>query len=416
MNPPDEFDPSTVPPVRRKRVPVEQTSSVSEPRPAPRRSSPQQQSDGKSRAQQPRVQQPQPEEYVVLPPPSSGGRKLLAIGAISLLVLGIMLGSVVLWASRKINPSGEQGAVVASLVVPSGATTSSIAGLLADKCVISDARMFKYYSGWKNAGPWNAGEYVEFRTSSSFDQAIEVLDKGPVPVQAKVVRVIEGTRLQEALVAIAAQMGTVTAKELQQTLDSGKILSTYKPADVTSWEGLLFPDTYEFEKTATPQVILQTMATQMEKVLDGLGYDKAEALQGRSAYQLITIASLIEKEAGAPAEERGMISRVISNRLDDSETLGIDASVLYGLDRPSGALSKSDLASDTPYNTRKVKGLPPTPISLPGMASLQAAIDPTQGTWKYYVLTANSPPKHLFTDSYKEFLSAKAEAQARGVF
>ena len=353
---------------------------------------------------------------MVLPAPSGGGRNLIAIGAVSLLVLGIMLGSLLRWASRKINPSGEQGEVIASLVVPSGATTASIAGLLAENGVVSDARMFRYYTGWKNAGPWNAGEYVEFRASSSFDQAIEVLDAGPVPIQAKVVRVTEGTRLKDALITIADQMGTITAEQLQETLDSGKILSAYKPEDVTSWEGLLFPDTYEFEETATPQVILQTMATQMEKVLDGLGYDKAQALQGRSSYELITIASLIEKETGSPVEERGKISRVISNRLDDSETLGIDASVLYGLDRASGSLSKSDLASNTPYNTRKVKGLPPTPIALPGKASLEAAIDPPAGTWRYYVLTSNDPPEHLFTDSYNEFLRAKDDAQARGVF
>ena len=446
MNSPEEFDPTSVKPVvRRQRPrPTEEPAGASAPsdgdtqqpaqtqaqRPKPSssvkptaapESAPAQRSAAAPRsaaAEPARRARPQAatDEYVVLPAPSGGGRNLIAIGAISLLVLGIMLGSLLLWASRKINPSGEQGEVIASLVVPSGATTASIAGLLAENGVVSDARMFRYYTGWKNAGPWNAGEYVEFRASSSFDQAIEVLDAGPVPIQAKVVRVTEGTRLKDALITIADQMGTITAEQLQETLDSGKILSAYKPEDVTSWEGLLFPDTYEFEETATPQVILQTMATQMEKVLDGLGYDKAQALQGRSSYELITIASLIEKETGSPVEERGKISRVISNRLDDSETLGIDASVLYGLDRASGSLSKSDLASNTPYNTRKVKGLPPTPIALPGKASLEAAIDPPAGTWRYYVLTSNDPPEHLFTDSYNEFLRAKDDAQARGVF
>ncbi len=446
MNSSEEFDPASVKPVvRRQRPrPTEEPAGASAPsdgdsqqpaqtqaqRPKPsssvkptaaQESAPAQRSAAAPRsaaAEPARRARPQAatDEYVVLPAPSGGGRNLIAIGAISLLVLGIMLGSLLLWASRKINPSGEQGEVIASLVVPSGATTASIAGLLAENGVVSDARMFRYYTGWKNAGPWNAGEYVEFRASSSFDQAIEVLDAGPVPIQAKVVRVTEGTRLKDALITIADQMGTITAEQLQETLDSGKILSAYKPEDVTSWEGLLFPDTYEFEETATPQVILQTMATQMEKVLDGLGYDKAQALQGRSSYELITIASLIEKETGSPVEERGKISRVISNRLDDSETLGIDASVLYGLDRASGSLSKSDLASNTPYNTRKVKGLPPTPIALPGKASLEAAIDPPAGTWRYYVLTSNDPPEHLFTDSYNEFLRAKDDAQARGVF
>lgn len=414
MNPPEEFDPLSVKPVVRRQRSSDAATPAEAPEPT---SKPQVQ---QSRVQQSRVQEPSEQreydDFVVLPPSSRGGRKLLAIGGISVLVLGILLGSLLLWSSQKINPSGVQGKVVASLVVPAGATTASISGLLANSKVISDARMFTYYAGWKNAGPWNAGEYVEFRTNSSFDEAIAVLSAGPVPVSTKVVRVIEGTRLQDALIAIADQMGTVTAEQLQQTLDSGKILSAYKPEGVTSWEGLLFPDTYEFEETATPQVILQIMATQMDKVLTGLGYEKAQVLQGRSAYELITIASLIEKESGAPPEERGKISRVINNRLDDSETLGIDASVLYGLGRASGSLSKSDLASDTAYNTRKVKGLPPTPISLPGKASLEAAIDPTKGLWKYYVLTSNDPPEHLFTDSYNEFLRAKDDALARGVF
>jgi len=353
---------------------------------------------------------------VTLPPRTSGGRRLLAIGGLVLLVLGVLVGGLMVWASRQINPSGPQGERIESLVVPSGSTTDAISIQLADAGVISDARMFTYYVGWKNAGPWNAGDYVEFRKSSSFDEAIEVLDAGPVPVASNVVRITEGTRVTDALVSIAEQMGTMTPAQLQEELDSGRIVSAYKPPDSTSWEGLLFPDTYEFEESATPQLILQTMATKMDDVLDELGYDKAEALQGRSAYELITIASLIEKETGTPPEERGMISRVISNRLDDDETLGIDAAVLYGLGRSSGELTRSDLDAETPYNTRKVVGLPPTPIAMVSRASLEAAINPTPGEWKYYVLTSNDPPTHFFTASYSEFNKAKADAQDRGVF
>ena len=167
---------------------------------------------------------------------------------------------------------------------------------------------------------------------------------------------------------------------------------------------------------ATAQEILQTMATKMDDVLDGLGYDKAESLQGRTPYELVTIASLVERETGQPPEERGKIARVIMNRLDDGEPLGIDAANLYGLGRTSGELTKADLAVESPYNVRKNKGLPPTPICLPGEASLRAAIEAPAGTWRYYVLTTKDPPTHLFTDSYREFQKAKADAQARGVF
>jgi UPF0755 protein len=356
------------------------------------------------------------DEYVLLPPPTSGGRRLLAVGGIVVLLVGLLVGGLLVWASRQVDPSGDPGEVVDAITVPSGASTDDIAALLADEGVISSARMFRYYVGWKGAGPWEAGQYVEFRQNSSFDEAIEVLDDGPLPAQASVVRIIEGTRLVDALAQIAEQVPSVTVEQLQAALDSGEVTSAYKPPEVASWEGLLFPDTYQFEEGASAQLILQTMATKMDQVLDRLGYERAEALRGRSAYELITIASLIEKETGAPPEERGMISRVISNRLDEGETLGIDASVLYGLGRTSGELTQTDLDTETPYNTRIVTGLPPTPIALPGEASLAAAIAPPEGTWRYYVLTSNDPPTHVFTDDYDEFLEARDDARERGVF
>ena len=451
MTPPDEFDHLDVQPVVRQRrrqgaadggAPVEDASRAAnrqvptEPgRAGPQRQRPQDQEPQRQRpgsqepqrsraqnAQRPQGRRPDPrrttadDDYVVLPPPTSGARRLFAVGGAAVMVLAILIGGLLLWASRQVDPSGEPGELVASVVVPSGSSTEAIAELLAQEGVISDARMFRYYVGWKGAGPWDAGEYVDFRTDSSFDEAIEVLDSGPVQAQARVIRIIEGRRLSDALVQISEQLPALTVEVLQDTLDSGAVTSAYKPPEVASWEGLLFPDTYEFDEAVTAQEVLQAMATKMEDVLDGLGYDKAETLQGRTAYELVTIASLIEKETGAPAEERGMISRVISNRLDDDETLGIDASVLYGLGRDAGELTRSDLDTETPYNTRIITGLPPTPIALPGEASLAAAIEPSDGDWRYYVLVSNDPPQHFFTDDYDEFLEAKSDAQADGVF
>jgi UPF0755 protein len=179
---------------------------------------------------------------------------------------------------------------------------------------------------------------------------------------------------------------------------------------------MLFPDTYEFADDATAQQILQTLADEMTERLDELGYERAPTLQGRSPYDLVSTASLVEREAGAPPEERGKVARVIYNRLDAEEPLGVDAAILYGLGRSSGELTQSELETDGPYNTRLRTGLPPTPIGMPGLASLEAAIAAPEGNWRYYVLTSNDPPSHLFTDSYEEFLDAKEEAQANGVF
>ena len=356
------------------------------------------------------------DESVRLPPATRSGPRLLAVFGLAIAVLGVVVISVVFWATRQISPSGGQGDLVAEVVVPSGSSTDAIAKLLEEADVITNARMFRWYTSWKSEGPWKAGRYVEFRKNSSFDEAIAVLDKGPVPIDAVTVRIQEGRRLVDALADINAVFPNLSVEQLQATLDSGEVTSKYKPPEVANWEGFLFPDTYEFLDEASAQEILQTMASKMDDVLDQLGYDRAEALQGRTPYELVTIASLVERETGQPADERGKIARVVMNRLDAGEPLGIDAANLYGLGRTSGELTKSDLASDSPYNVRKFKGLPPTPICLPGRASLQAAIQAPQGSWRYYVLTTKDPPTHLFTDSYKEFQQAKADAQARGVF
>jgi UPF0755 protein len=227
----------------------------------------------------------------------------------------------------------------------------------------------------------------------------------------------------DALDRIANTFPNVSVDALKEALASGAVTSKYLPPemalepDVTRrWEGMLAPDTYRFEKTATAQLILQTLSDQMSKVLDELGYDKAEALAGRSAYDLVKMASLIEREAGDPDDEKPKIARVINNRLDDNEPLGIDATILYGLNKRAGDLTQSDLQTDTPYNSRLHPGLPPTPISLVSEASLKAAIQPAPGAWKWYVLTSKNPATHAFTDNYQEFLRAKEKAQKDGVF
>ncbi|MFV0316312.1 MAG: endolytic transglycosylase MltG [Microthrixaceae bacterium] len=377
---------------------------------------PQSPGDPELRVRRERRTQVVTEEWERLPRDTNGGRKVLTIGVAVVLVFAFVVGAGFLWVSRKMNPPGDPGELVASIEVPTGSSTDSIARILADADVISDAGLFSRYVGLKSAGPWEAGNYTDFRLNSSFDEAIEVLDGGPLPVGATQVRITEGKRVSDAITQIAEQHPNVDEEALLLALGSGEVTSQYLPERTTSWEGLLFPDTYEFSDDATATEILQTLADEMSDNLDELGYDRAETLRGYSAYDVLKVASLAERETGQPEEERGQISRVIYNRLDENEPLGIDAAVLYGLGRDSGELTQSDLDTDTPYNTRINPGLPPTPIGLPSMAALSAAIDPPEGNWRYYVLVSNDPPSHLFTNSYQEFQRAKAQAQADGVF
>ncbi|HKY16104.1 MAG TPA: endolytic transglycosylase MltG [Microthrixaceae bacterium] len=347
---------------------------------------------------------------------SAGGRTLRIVGVIAM-ILAILAAAVVVWVMRQFDPPGEAGAQVPSVTIPEGSGVAGIAEILASSDIIESATVFEWYARFRGEGAdWRAGEYVSFREQSSMAEAVEVLDAGPVPPQVASITIPPGRRLADALAVIDEAFPEMTVEQLQAALTSGKVTSKYLPAGSSNWEGLLAPDTYQFEKDATPETVLQTLADQMADVLDEAGYDRAEALAGRSAYEMITIASMVEREAGTAPDEKGKIARVIDNRLENGEPLGVDATILYGLGRTTGALKKSELETDGPYNSRTRAGLPPTPIALPSEAALQAALQPTEGPWLYYVLVDNDPSTHLFTDDYSEFQRAKAKAQDEGVF
>ncbi len=172
-------------------------------------------------------------------------------------------------------------------------------------------------------------------------------------------------------------------------------------------EGFLFPATYDFTaKTTSAQLV----ATQLKAFESNWGqvdlrYARSKHL---TPYDVLRIASMIEKEAVAP-EDRPKVARVIYNRLHAGMTLGIDATIRYGLKIPgTKSLTLSELDSTTPYNTRKYPGLPPTPISNPGLASIQAAAHPTPGDWLYFV-AAPDKVHSFFTASAAAFERYKAE-------
>jgi UPF0755 protein len=333
-----------------------------------------------------------------------------------LLVLAIMLGGSVVWVMRQLDPAGGEGRLV-SVTIPRGVGVAGVADRLEARGVIASSTVFQWYARIQGEGEkWKAGEYVGFHENSSVSDAVKVLDGGPVPPKAASVTITPGVRLADALATISKALPHLKVSELEETLTSGKIHSKYLPPGSANWEGMLAPDTYQFEKDASAVKVLQTLADQQVKVMDRLGYDRALPLAGRSPYELVTIASMVEREAGTAPGEMGKVARTIDNRLEKNMRLGIDATVLYGLGRTSGQLTGGDLTKDTPYNTREHAGLPPTPISLPSPDALAAALQPPEGSWLYYVLVSKNPSTHFFTDSYAAFQRASAKAKKDGVF
>jgi peptidoglycan lytic transglycosylase G len=169
-----------------------------------------------------------------------------------------------------------------------------------------------------------------------------------------------------------------------------------------SLEGFLFPSTYDFTGKEPTSRLVQDQLAAFRRVWSGvdLRYAKKHRLNG---YDVLIIASMIEKEALAP-EDRAKIAAVIYNRLSQGMALGVDATLRYGLDIPGTKPLGPYVNSKNPYNTRKYAGLPPTPIANPGLPSIRAAAHPARGCWTYFL--AKPDKRHTyFTCSFKDFVN-----------
>jgi UPF0755 protein len=172
-------------------------------------------------------------------------------------------------------------------------------------------------------------------------------------------------------------------------------------------EGFLFPDTYDFGLSSKGADIVRLQLQRFDEVWRGIDLSGARA-RGRTPYDVLIVASMVERETRVPAE-RPLVAAVIYNRLDKGMTLGIDATLRYGLGiQGTRPLTRAQLASDNPYNTRRFRGLPPTPIGNPGLASMRAAARPAAVDYLYYV---RKPDKlhHFFTADAQEFCKKAAE-------
>jgi UPF0755 protein len=241
---------------------------------------------------------------------------------------------------------------------------------------------------------------------------------GPPPKPVLKIIFPEGFTIDEMAQRIKAVNEIAGEKRnLTPALDPGrytKLAESLKPPaefpykeDVAGLEGFLFPATYDFfEDTSSKELIDK----QLEAFVRAWGQLDLEYSKSRNlnAYDVLIIASMVEKEVQVP-RERPLVAAVIYNRLKAGLPLGIDATVRYGLDiPPTEPIHQSDLDSDSPYNTRKFIGLTPTPIANPGLASLQAAAHPAEVDYLYFVRKADCK-SHFFTVSEEEFLNYPRE-------
>lgn len=280
------------------------------------------------------------------------------------------------------------------------------AGLLRDKTT------FKIYLRLnKLDSKLKAGKY-EFNTGMNAADIINKIVKGDVKKDTIKITIPEGFTVKE--IAEAVEKTGLTSKEkfLSAVQDGNFDYEFLKnlPKRSGKLEGYLFPDTYEFAKSATPEQIIKKMIDRFNEIFNA-DMQRLAATRKMSIDQIVTMASIIEKEARVESE-RPIISGVYYNRLKIKQPLQVDATVLYALGGWKEKVYYTDLEIDSPYNTYKHQGLPIGPISNPGKASLNAALNPDNVDYFYYVAKGDGSGAHSFTVTYSEFLKEVQKSRA----
>jgi len=342
----------------------------------------------------------------ILPDMRARGRAIrsLLILVLVFVVLGAAAAGVYMYA---IGGSGPSEPV--EVIVPKGATAGEIGSLLEEAGVIRSSLAFRLMASFRGGGSdIKAGQYA-LRTNMPLDEVFLLIEKGPADTTPTVtVTVPEGYRVEQVADRLADELGLNRRRFIAAATSGGYALPPYLPEGTDTVEGFLFPETYEIRESGTVDDVITRLLDQFRLVAEGLPWDRTDDL-GVTAYEVVIIASLIEEEARIP-EDRSKIAAVIYNRLARGMNLEIDATVLYALGRHKERLLYEDLKIQSPYNTYLHPGLPPTPIASPGRASLEAALQPADADYLYYVVI-DDEGHHAFTASYEEFLRFKEQAQ-----
>lgn len=297
--------------------------------------------------------------------------------------------------------------------IPKGSNPNEIVDKLAAEGIIANPAVMKnYIRFFGDAGKFKAGEY-QFDSPISPLQVIQELEKGEE--RTTKLTIPEGfTRFDIAkrLAEKFPQNPPMDEKAVLALMDDTSLIKDIDP-NAKNLEGFMYPSTYSFQKDVKMQDVIKRMVDQFKKIWTPDRFLKAQQM-GKSTHEIITIASLIETESKYD-EERSIVASVIYNRLNKGIALGIDQTAVYVAkmeNRWDGTINKSDLESNSPYNTRKFAGLPPGPISSISESSIEAALNPKQTDYIFYVLNVEkNDGSHNFYASAAEFEKGKAAYQ-----
>jgi UPF0755 protein len=289
---------------------------------------------------------------------------------------------------------GDEQGEVRTITVPRGSSFRVIANILERDGVVKGTRGFTFAAALKGAQKKiKAGEY-ELSSSMTPMEILTHLVEGRTKQYS--VTFPEGYNIK--LIAIALDKADLADREVFIARAKDKVLAASLGIDGTGLEGYLFPDTYRFTKVMNVDEIILRMVTRFKEVYNNEFREQARK-KGLTAREVVTIASIVEKEAG-DVEEMARISAVLQNRLKRGYRLRSDPTVIYGIEDFDGNLTKKHLLTRTPYNTYINFGLPPGPIANPGRAALGATLNPSDEGYLYFV--SRNDGTHHFSKTLKE--------------
>ncbi|MCF7844913.1 MAG: endolytic transglycosylase MltG [Kiritimatiellales bacterium] len=305
-----------------------------------------------------------------------------------LIITLIVLASASLWYKASLRPVDISSDTRLALKIDQGMSVQDIAQVLYDRQIIRSRKAFMIFAKFHGKeAALQAGKFV-LRPSMNVAELIEVLQDGKA--EEMIVTIPEGFTVK--------QIDELLAKK--GIIEVGEIMDCLTRCDFSSFEflpnrdglaeregileGYLFPETYYINVDEfVPKFFLERMMTTFRRrVLETFPDQFVDPK--RSLHEIITMASLIEEEA-IKDDERAVIAGILWKRFDDGKGLGVDATVRYILNKPTSAITTADLNTNSPYNTRKFKGLPPGPIASPGDASIRAALFPEESEYWYYL-------------------------------
>ena len=344
-------------------------------------------------------------------PPSRNKRSMTRrVVGILVVVVVLVVGFLFVRALTSPSPPTDyQGEGVGSVtvVVEQGDSLTTIGQTLADADVILSIDAFLEATELnENASRIGPGQY-ELREQMSASAALDLM-LDPLSRQSSRMVLPEGLRLDET-VSILAESSGVPRKEFDEVLTNAADLGLPPWADNRP-EGFLFPATYELRGGEGASDLVNTLISRFDQSAQNLDLVAQAEAAGRSAYDVLIVASLVEAEV-AP-DDYAKAAAVVYNRLEQNMPLQFDSTVSYALGVDELQLSDEQLSTESPYNTYENRGLPPTPINSPGDAAMKAALNPAKGAWLYFVAVGPNTNETRFAKTYDRFLELKRQFRA----